>query len=173
MTNEDGTVEEALKEGMLDRIDGTLADLADEVTVPFTVAPTGVAFVEFAKLACGEEILPDDECAFDTDVDCPIWFGEGTRTSLFAENTTVEGFHQSGDVGAWLSATVLYGVIHSAVNNGTACYVSEKDLDVIFPTPPLDLVDIPSGDSIPYLISKASRSALASRFSTVTECEPA
>mmetsp|Transcript_49658 Transcript_49658/g.120395 ORF Transcript_49658/g.120395 Transcript_49658/m.120395 type:complete len:494 (-) Transcript_49658:164-1645(-) len=174
VTNEDGTrQEEVVRQGMMERIDGTLSDLADQVTVPFTVAPTGDAFVEFARLACGDEILPDGACAFDTDVDCPIWFGDGTRTSLFAENRTVEGFHQSGDVGAWLSATVLYGVIQSSVNNGVACYVSEKDLDVVFPAPPPDLVDIPSGNSIPYLISEASRSALASRFKTVTECQSA
>lgn len=162
------------KRGMIEEIDSTILALSQNAEIgDFQVAPTGSAFVEFAKLACGSDILPSGMCAFDSNFICPIWFGESGKDSLYAENITVEGFHQSDEVGAWLAATVLYGVVvHS--QQGVPCYVSPSDLLSVMPTiATANLADIPTSQSIHYLISEAARLAMEDRLGNVTECTSA
>lgn len=151
------------KDGMLEKIDKTLADLSS--IAAFTVAPTGDAFVEFAKLACGSNIVSG--CVIDASVECPLWFGESGKVSLFAEDVSEEqAIHQSDEIGAWLSATVLYGVIHS----DTPCVVSQADLASVMPVP-TNLASNTQGLSIHYLVSQAAKEALERQFGTLlTEC---
>lgn len=87
---------------MLDAIDHTILELSQLVSTSFKVAPTGSAFVEFAKLAC-PDILPTGDCTFDEHVECPIWFGETGKVSLFDHRIGEEGSHQSNEIGAWLA----------------------------------------------------------------------
>lgn len=55
--------------------------------------------------------------------------GEAGKISLFHEEASIPGTHQSEEIGAWLSASVLYGVLQST----DACYVSEDDLKSVMP----------------------------------------
>jgi len=164
------TQEPEEKKGILEEIDNTMLELSENVQVgPFEVAPTGSAFVEFAKLACGPGMLPSGACAFDSNFDCPIWYGESGKISLYAEDIGEEGMHQSDEIGAWLAATVLYGVVQSDI----PCYMSEIDLESVMPvTPVAELATIPMARSIHYLISEATRLALEGVFGsdTVIEC---
>jgi len=154
------------KTGMLQEMDQTLLELAQAVTQPFQVAPTGRAFVEFAKLACGQGILPEGDCALDSTVDCPIWFGQSGNVSLYDEIVGEEGSHQSDEIGAWLAATVLYGVTQST----TPCYVSVAHLaSVMPPLTPASLALVPTGHSIHFLISEAARLALRGDDNLVVE----
>lgn len=152
--------------GMLDAIDRTILELSQLVSTSFKVAPTGSAFVEFAKLAC-PDILPTGDCAFDERVGCPIWFGETGKVSLFDHRVGEEGSHQSDEIGAWLAATVIYGTMQS----DTPCFVSVTDLQAIMP--PIneqDMAAIPSGLSIHEMISNAAKFALEDRYGSLAEC---
>jgi hypothetical protein len=155
------------KKGMLEEIGKTIAEFEALGLGPFQVAPTGTAFLDFAGLACGPDIFPMGECAFNSNVSCPIWYGEAGKVSLYAEDTTEEGTHQSEEVGAWLAAAVLYGIVQP---NPIPCYVSESDLSNVMPTVPDNLADIPTGQSLYYLIAEAARLALVSEFGTVVRC---
>lgn len=159
------------KKGMVEEIDKTLLEMSqnDEIR-SFEVAPTGTAFVEFAKLACGPDILPEGACAFDSTLDCPIWYGASGKISLYHEGIEEEGLHQSDEIGAWLSASVLFGVIQSTTR---PCYMSASDLERVMPEiPQADLADIPTGQTIYFLISEAARLALVDRYGcdAVVEC---
>lgn len=152
--------------GMLDEIDDTILELSQLVSTPFEMAPTGSAFVEFAKLAC-PGILPAGDCVFDESVDCPIWFGKTGKVSLYDEEVGEEGSHQSDEIGAWLAATVMYGMVQS----DTPCYVSATDLQAVMP--PIDgndLATIPSGLSIHEIISDAAKLALEESYGSLAEC---
>lgn len=153
------------KIGMLETIDGTLKNMTRLVPTEFLIAPTGTAFVEFAKLAC-PGILPESTCELDTSVNCPIWFGEEGKVSLYAESLDKEGTHQSEEVGAWLAAAVLYGTVQSS----SPCYLKATDLEMIMPTPE-NLAVIPSSKSIHTLVADAAKLALAKEFSDdITAC---
>ena len=151
--------------GMLQEIDDTILGLSQQVSTPFEVSPTGSAFVEFAKLACSG-ILPSGECAFDNTVACPIWFGETGKISLYDEEVGEEGSHQSDEIGAWLSAAVMSGML---VQSDTPCFVSETDLQDVMPAIS-NLASIPTGQSIYSLISHAARLALEDSYGSLTEC---
>ena len=159
------------KKGMMQEINQTLLELSQNEEIrSFEVAPTGSAFVEFAKLACGPDILPEGDCAFDSSLDCPIWYGESGKISLYHEEIEEEGSHQSDEIGAWLAASVLYGVMQSTTR---PCYMSASDLERVMPEiPEADLADIPTGQTIYSLISEAAKSALVERYGcdAVVEC---
>ena len=90
-----------------------------------------------------------------------MWWGETGKISLFHEEVDIPGTHQSEEIGAWLSASVLYGVFQST----DACYVSEEDLMSVMPPIPSNvLADIPSGKSIYTIISEAARLALSDKY---------
>ena len=90
-----------------------------------------------------------------------MWWGEAGKISLFHEEVGIPGTHQSEEIGAWLSASVLYGVFQST----DACYVSEDDLKSVMPRiDPKDLADIPTGNSIHSIISEAARLALSEKY---------
>jgi len=138
-------------------------------STPFDVVPTGDAFVHFADLACGPALLgtqsngkkQSQSCAFDDSHYCPMWWGEAGKISLFHEEVGIPGTHQSEEIGAWLSASVLYGVFQST----DACYVSEDDLKSVMPRiDPKDLADTPTGNSIHSIISEAARLALSGKY---------
>ena len=140
--------------------------LSQLASTPFNVTPTGSAFVEFAKLAC-PDILPAGDCVFDESVECPIWFGETGKVSLYDEPVGEEGSHQSDQIGAWLAATVIYGMVQS----DTPCYVSSTDLQATMP--PIDdqdMATIPSGLLIHDLISDAAKLALEDKYGSLAEC---
>ena len=159
------------KKGMMEEIDQTLLELSqNEELTSFEVAPTGSAFVEFAKLACGPDILPKGDCAFDSKLNCPIWYGESGKISLYHEKVGEEGVHQSDEIGAWLAASVLYGVIQSTTR---PCFMSASDLEHVMPAiPKSHLANIPTGRTIHSLISEATRLALVDRYGSdaVKEC---
>lgn len=157
------------KKGIIEEVNKTLQGLAEAVLTPFNVVPTGDAFVHFAELACGTGILGQQSrgkkrstaCAFDDSHYCPMWWGETGKISLFHEEVDIPGTHQSEEIGAWLSASVLYGIFQST----DACYVSEEDLMSVMPPIPSDvLADIPSGKSIHSIISEAARLALSDKY---------
>lgn len=150
------------KQGYLESVNGALDSLGSEPTVPtFTVIPTGAAFIEFAKLACGADVLPPGECALDETVACPIFFGDSDKISLYHEDPNTEGTHQSEEIGAWLSAAVIYGMVQSA----SVCYVSEVDVSNVMPTPsPGQVADTPTGVSLHYLVAESARLALEDTF---------
>ena len=157
------------KKGVIEEVNKTLQGLAEAVSTPFDVVPTGDAFVHFAELACGAGILgttrkgkkQSTSCAFDDSHYCPMWWGETGKISLFHEEVDIPGTHQSEEIGAWLSASVLYGVFQST----DACYVSEEDLMSVMPPIPSNvLADIPSGKSIYSIISEAARLALSDKY---------
>ena len=157
------------KKGIIEEVNKTLQGLAEAVSTPFEVVPTGDAFVHFAELACGAGILgrtrkgkkQSTACAFDDSHYCPMWWGEADKISLFHEEVGIPGTHQSEEIGAWLSASVLYGIFQST----EACYVSEEDLvSVMPPIPSAVLADIPSGKSIYSIISEAARLALSDKY---------
>ena len=148
------------KLGYMEAVDSTLMMMArDVIPTEFTVAPTGTAFVEFAKLACGPAILPEGGCAFDPNVVCPIWYGEAGKASLYHEDVDEEGSHQSEEVGAWLSAAVLYGTVQSK----NPCYVDASDLQKVMPRPS-SLARIPSGIGLYDLVAQAAKAALEKQF---------
>ena len=154
------------KKGIIEEVNKTLQGLAKAVSTPFDVVPTGDAFVHFAELACGAGILGTTrkgkkQCAFDDSHYCPMWWGETGKISLFHEEVDIPGTHQSEEIGAWLSALVLYGIFQST----DACYVSEEDLMSVMPPIPSNvLADIPSGKSIYTIISEAARLALSDKY---------
>ena len=157
------------KKGVIEEVNKTLQGLAEAVPTPFEVVPTGDAFVHFAELACGAGILgtqgrgkkQSTACAFDDSHYCPMWWGETGKISLFHEEVGIPGTHQSDEIGAWLSASVLYGIFQST----DACYVSEKDLMSVMPQLSTDvLAAIPSGKSIYSIISEAARLALSDKY---------
>ena len=160
------TLEGEDKLGYMEAVDTTLRDMKEVIPTEFIVAPTGTAFVEFAKLACGPAILPEGACAFDSNVVCPIWYGEAGKASLYHENIDEEGSHQSEEVGAWLSAAVLYGTVQSS----NPCYVESSDLKKVMPTPS-NLADIPSGIALYDLVAQAAQAALKKQFgSSIGKC---
>ena len=157
------------KKGIIEEVNKTLQGLAEVVSTPFDVVPTGDAFVHFAELACGPALLgtqskgkkQSQSCAFEDSHYCPMWWGETGKISLFHEELGIPGTHQSEEIGAWLSASVLYGVFQST----DACYVSEDDLQSVMPRiDPKDLADIPTGNSIHSIISEAARLALSGKY---------
>ena len=145
--------------GYMETVDTTLGDMKGVIPTEFIVAPTGTAFVEFAKLACGQAILPEGACAFDSNVVCPIWYGEAGKASLYHEDLDEEGSHQSEEVGAWLSAAVLYGTVQSS----NPCYVDSSDLKKVMPIPS-NIADIPSGMGLHDLVAQAAHAALVKQF---------
>ena len=153
------TLEGEDKLGYMEAVDTTLVDMKDAIPTEFIVAPTGTAFVEFAKLACGQTILPEGACLFDSNVVCPIWYGEAGKVSLYHEDIDEEGSHQSEGVGAWLSAAVLYGTVQSS----NPCYVDSSHLEKVMPTPS-NLADIPSGMVLHELVAQAAQAALKKQF---------
>ena len=132
----------------VDVIDGTLSALATNVNqgLSFSVIPTGLAWLKFAQLAC-PTIFDANNCTLDETVTCPIFFGESGKISLYHEAATDTGTHQSEEVGAWLSAAVIYG----AVQSPGACYVSQSVLESVMPTVS-NLAAIPSSMSIEELV---------------------
>lgn len=116
-------------------------------------------------MAC-PTIFDANSCTLDETVTCPIFFGESGKISLYHEPATDTGTHQSEEVGAWLSAAVIYG----AVQSSDACYLSQSVLESVMPTVS-NLAAIPSGISIEELVSEAANSALRETFgSDIPEC---
>ena len=152
------TLEGEDKEGYMEAVDSTLGDMRNIIPTNFAVAPTGTAFVEFAKLACGSDILPANACAF-ANITCPIWYGEQGKVSLYHEGLDEEGSHQSEEIGAWLSASVLYGTVQSS----NPCYVDSSALQKKMPMPN-NLADIPSGLGLHDLIAQAAKNAIVKQF---------
>lgn len=164
------------KEGVLEEIDATIAAFRNDANIPpFVVAPTGNAFVEFAKFAC-PGILADNAscndgtCTYSTSVSCGIFFGEVDKISLYDELVSEDGTHQSEEIGAWLAAAVLMPIIQNADD---PCYISASALEKVMPTiDSTSLASYPASTtlSIYQLIAQAAQKALTDEFGSISMC---
>ena len=112
--------------------------------------------------------MPSGACAFDANVNCPIWFGDAEgKDSLYHEALGEEGTHQSDRIGAWLAASVLFGVVVGS--SPSVCYISETDLANVMPAI-TNIAFIPLGQGIYHLISEATRLALTGTYGTMPVC---